>query len=287
MSVVANGNEWRGQRLIITANNDETRMMARNLSAESLIGGGGMDDKFYKLPCRLAQCRELNGNDKIILAILADRIGQHETCWPGQRTLAKDAGFRSDTAGACTSRLEKTRYIEIEKRGNGRRQYYRLTEKGVRIFRAPGNSKRSENQDTTVRKIHTEAPGNSVHNQTDQITRPNKGVKVSFPAKLTSIDGFEAAWGEWLTYRRERKLTVTPTCLKKQLAMLENQPDPIAVLNQSIQNGWQGLFPIKGDSNHGTPEGEVDWSAEYHRVNGPSRNLSDEEYQRLLAEDAR
>ena len=34
--------------------------------------------------------------------------------------------------------------------------------------------------------------------------------------------------------------------IKKQLDFLEKQEDPIAVINKSIMNGWQGLFELKG-----------------------------------------
>lgn len=34
----------------------------------------------------------------------------------------------------------------------------------------------------------------------------------------------------------------------------------IQILNQSIMNSWQGLFPLKEQKTGGTPQGGVDWS---------------------------
>ena len=51
---------------------------------------------------------------------------------------------------------------------------------------------------------------------------------------------------EWIEYRKGIKKPLTPITFKKQLEFLSKQPDPIAVINQSIKNGWQGLFEING-----------------------------------------
>lgn len=52
-------------------------------------------------------------------------------------------------------------------------------------------------------------------------------------------------WQEWMDYRKERRLTCTETTLKKQIKLLEaNQNQHVAMIEKSITNGWQGLFPI-------------------------------------------
>lgn len=60
-----------------------------------------------------------------------------------------------------------------------------------------------------------------------------------------------AAWNEWLEYLKQKRKTPTPLTIKKQLKQLEklNEQDAIITINQSIQNGWQGLFPISGTIN--------------------------------------
>lgn len=63
---------------------------------------------------------------------------------------------------------------------------------------------------------------------------------------------FLKAWDEWFAYRRERKLPVwRAATIKKQLAALDEMGAPAAVeaINQSIANGWNGLFAPK---NNGT-----------------------------------
>lgn len=62
---------------------------------------------------------------------------------------------------------------------------------------------------------------------------------------------FVAAWAEWVKYRRARRLTLTEVTVRKQLMMLNEYPtrEAIQILNASIQNGWQGLFPERSKLN--------------------------------------
>jgi len=34
----------------------------------------------------------------------------------------------------------------------------------------------------------------------------------------------------------------------------------VQILNQSVMNSWQGLFPLKEQKTNNTPKGGVDWS---------------------------
>jgi len=54
------------------------------------------------------------------------------------------------------------------------------------------------------------------------------------------------AWNEWLGYRKEIKAKMTETTVKKQINFLEKHKQVHkAILSQSIQNGWRGLFELK------------------------------------------
>ncbi len=54
------------------------------------------------------------------------------------------------------------------------------------------------------------------------------------------------AWGKWVKHRKEIKKPLTPTAIEQQLKILEdNRYDQVEIIEQSINNGYQGLFPIK------------------------------------------
>lgn len=67
----------------------------------------------------------------------------------------------------------------------------------------------------------------------------------------------ETAWNEWLQERKERKLKkYTDRGLKAAMTHLltisnQDEQTAIQIINQSIAQGWQGLFPLK-NIPHGT-----------------------------------
>jgi len=71
-------------------------------------------------------------------------------------------------------------------------------------------------------------------------------AQVVFPDSLSNLAGFSAAWDEWLAYKKERRQKMGPVSIRRQLATLAKTPhNAIAMLHQSIQNNWQGLFELK------------------------------------------
>jgi len=64
--------------------------------------------------------------------------------------------------------------------------------------------------------------------------------------KLKEIKEFPLVYFEWIEFRESIKKPMKDSTIKKQLDFLEKQEDPIAVINKSIMNGWQGLFELKG-----------------------------------------
>lgn len=74
-----------------------------------------------------------------------------------------------------------------------------------------------------------------------------KIVKQEYFVDMLPIDSkqdFIETWNEWVDFRREIKKKLTKSTAKKQITFLLNQPNPIKCINQSIQNGWQGLFEV-------------------------------------------
>jgi hypothetical protein len=55
------------------------------------------------------------------------------------------------------------------------------------------------------------------------------------------------AWIEWEQHRKEKKQKLTPLSVKKQLRFLQGRSklEIISIIDQSIMNGWTGLFELK------------------------------------------
>ena len=53
-------------------------------------------------------------------------------------------------------------------------------------------------------------------------------------------------WNDWVVFRKEKKKKLTPMSIKRQIKFLEQyKSQHTAIIEQSIRNGWTGLFPIK------------------------------------------
>ena len=87
-----------------------------------------------------------------------------------------------------------------------------------------------------------------------------KEVGVEFPANLKSAD-FGAAWESYLSYRKSSRLkSLAPASVQAQLRNLSEMghDEAIEAINQSIANGWQGIFPPKSKKPAPAKAKEVD-----------------------------
>lgn len=74
--------------------------------------------------------------------------------------------------------------------------------------------------------------------------------EYEFPLEITSKYGLKDKYIEWLSHRKEMKFKkLTQKGVNSQIKFLLKQPDPIGVIDQSIMNGYQGLFELKGVKN--------------------------------------
>lgn len=106
------------------------------------------------------------------------------------------------------------------------------------------SGKRNGNVTVTSTLPNPTLPNHTIPNTTT--------VRQEFSSLFTPE--FEKSWDEWIVYRREiKKPLKSETAIKKQLKFLAEQPNPVACIEQSIRNNWQGLFE---DKNHGNSTGK-------------------------------
>jgi hypothetical protein len=85
----------------------------------------------------------------------------------------------------------------------------------------------------------------------------------TLPGELDTPE-FHAAWERWLTHRKEIRHPLRPTTQASQLKKLAawGAARAVAALEQSITNGWQGIFEPRDESRAG--ESIDDFLADYH-----------------------
>ncbi|WP_105654676.1 replication protein [Cronobacter dublinensis] len=115
--------------------------------------------------------------------------------------------------------------------------------------------KKGDKKSLKLRESNPSKQGNT--KDTIQNTKKNtpltpQGGKTKFnPLDVVLPDWLDrAVWREWVQYRAESKkpiksmLTVTKA-IKLLSQFRDAGNNPAEVINQSIANGWQGLFPVK------------------------------------------
>lgn len=87
--------------------------------------------------------------------------------------------------------------------------------------------------------------GHGPQNQNQNQKEEKKGA--SAPVVLHESLPKEA-WEEWLAHRREKRLTMSPRALNKQLKLLARYDTAIQreMIDTSINAGWEGIFAPKG-----------------------------------------
>lgn len=66
---------------------------------------------------------------------------------------------------------------------------------------------------------------------------------------IEATQEFIVAWCEWVDFRKEIKKKLTVSSSKKQIEFLLKHSNPVGCINESIKNGWQGLFEEKTTNN--------------------------------------
>ena len=82
-------------------------------------------------------------------------------------------------------------------------------------------------------------------NDNDSDTDHDNDKKDALPEALRT-DSFRAAWSDWLKYRKETRHALTPSTIARQLKKLEKVGPAVAaaMIAQSIEHGWRGLFEV-------------------------------------------
>lgn len=103
------------------------------------------------------------------------------------------------------------------------------------------------------------APAPRTSHSFEPVNEPNGNLAVT-GEKKTRFDPLsikpknitDGQWAEWIKYRRERKISCSKMTIEKQIDLLESESSPVEVINQSITNGWQGLFSIDNKQSSGS-----------------------------------
>lgn len=195
------------------------------------------------------------GSQLAVFLVICRRANVSGECWPSINRICLDTGLSRQSVCVALKWLADECYIETIHRNSDGVQtsnVYRIvfgtfgSQVGltplVKSALLPQSSRLDPEQ-------YTE---NNIDNNPltpFEKSLPSKGSSKTqswSPEKALLPPGLSReTWVEWVTHRRQKRQPLTEVACKRQLKMLAQQSDPEAVVEQSLQNGWTGLFALK------------------------------------------
>jgi hypothetical protein len=212
--------------------------------------------------------------DLLVLVSLAQRADPKTSeCWPGIARISVDARIGRRAVFRALKRLEDAGHItRISGRGNHHSNRYRIHPVVVNGDTSLPESKVNDDTPFDDSKVNGGSPlrctgvhpkgepectlkGNESSRRKNGRHEPKRlGKTEDIPLPFES-EAFGEAWEDWKKHRRELGKKLTTSTQVAQLKKLQTMGEAaaIACIRQSIENGWQGLFPPKDHASMRPP----------------------------------
>ncbi|AWC85769.1 replication protein [Enterobacter cloacae complex sp. FDA-CDC-AR_0164] len=229
-----------------------------------------LDDGYTRIANELLEAVMLAGLSQhqllVFMAVMRKTYGFNKKAdWVSNDQLSALTGILPHKCSAAKSSLVKrgvftqigrsvginktvSEWVKLPKTGNENKRYLKevnLPESGKECLPESGN-------DTYPNKVNTK--DKHTKDNKDNINKPPKSPKpASFDPACVELPEWlsVSVWKSWVDYRRDLKKPIkSQQTVTQAINLLERckcsgyQPEEI--INQSIANGWQGLFEPKG-----------------------------------------
>lgn len=178
----------------------------------------------------------LTPTDKLVYADIVNLCSNKGEYFKANDTIAKEIGASSRTVQRSIQKLENEGLITKGFNGRSRTICLSSIDKMAKLPRQNGEA------------ATTNCP-TSIQDSIQESKQVSKGVKIIYPYES---EIFVQTWMIWLQERKEKKLKkYTQRGEQAQLHNLQkisnyDEATAIKIIEQSITQGWAGLFAIKG-----------------------------------------
>lgn len=233
----------------------------------------------------MSACWPLQGmsaSQKAVLISLADNSNDDGVCWPSIKYISERTCLSERAVQGAIKWLAEFGALQITER-QGRSTVYKVT---PAAFAPPQEMRGAETVNTPANIVDTPAdpaptPADpaprTINNRKGTIKEPPKSrAKIALPDWLPL-----ESWDMWSRFRRKKSGSAwTDDAKRLSLSTLrklhDDGDDPTAVIEQSIERGWTGLFQVKTNNTAsgrktptpenfkekayvGTDEADIDW----------------------------
>jgi hypothetical protein len=212
----------------------------------------------------------LSASQKLVFLSLADNANDQGECYPSIRQIAARTCLSERAVRDAVRSLERLGYVSSASRA-GTSSTYLLTTSPENPNHAPrqmppptpaGNAapaNAAPRQEMPPTPANAAPPPRQMPPPTPANAAPKPSLNRQLNRHLTVINTLpdwlpEPAWSEWVKFRGKKFTSKARELSLKTLERLHAEGnDPTAVIEQSIERGWTGLFPLKTEKFHGRP----------------------------------
>lgn len=207
------------------------------------------------IPAEVWLDHSLSITEKVMIVEIGSLQDPVRGCYASNSHFARFFGLSSSRVSEIISALSAKGLLRVELIRDGRQ----VVERRVRLSNLFGKSNTySENTATLFGKggdpySEKAEESNTKSNSTTEGERAAAKASSTASRKASKFDPLTACptnvtpsvWADWCQHRREIGKRLTKTTCDRQAKTLAGHHAPDAVINQSISNGWTGLFPEK------------------------------------------
>lgn len=217
------------------------------------------------LPMWLIEIEDLSWIEKIVYAFLAKYAGNSGCCYPKQETLAQDLNVSLRTIKASLKKLQNYELICSKQTGLNQPNVYFFLEhpkmgNSSELPEVQVSALQGVKSPALQRVIESALPFN--RNELKEMNNkpqpqngcvpgsPNRKKETQIPPSLNT-KSFLEVWADFLEHRKQMKKKMSDVAKSGMLKKLSKYSVQTAIqmLDQSIENGWLGVFEIRSQKN--------------------------------------
>lgn len=228
--------------------------------ADDRIQGFNINSNGYgTIPKSVMQDQELSISAKAVYAYFCSYTGAGDTCFPTRNKICFDLGIANNSLTKYLKELTTNGYLKVEQvKENGRFSHNVYTLPDIKL----PQTKITDTQNLVDGNLHTKK--NSSKTNSSSKKNNSKSLldilyEAGYDCTVVEIDDLGIAINNFVEFRKGIKKPMTEYAVElmvKKLAEMSkhNIRSAVDILNQSIMNGWQGIFPLKQEKGRTVPD---------------------------------
>lgn len=229
------------------------------------------------IPAEVWLDHSLSITEKVMMVEIGSLQDPVRGCYASNSHFARFFGLSSSRVSEIISALSAKGLLRVELIRDGRQ----VVERRVRLSNLFGKSNTYSENAATLFGKHGDPYSEKAEESNTKSNSTNEGERAAAKASSTAsrkapkFDPLTACpanvtpsvWADWCQHRKEIRKPLTATTCAKQAKTLAGHHAPDAVINQSISNGWTGLFPEKvlpgaqqGQRRNGPDFNDTSWA---------------------------